>query len=229
MTRQTVVLNFPTPLSLTYNSKLKKFDFCLIKIDLLKIIGFVCFSSSGFFFLLNDHLLLLIHGDIERNPGLLETLNSIHTKCKKWPMQLKIVQANCQSIQKKHLQLKSLPNDIGPNCIYVLTETWLTSTDSNSFYNPNPYQFDIHRCDRQDKKGGGLLLLVPKFCNSKIGIDLNNMFKIFESLRVECKLSSHKIILINIPYNPNKQLCSQFFDELAYALTRFPLKINQYA
>ena len=44
-------------------------------------------------------------------------------------MQLKIVHANSQSIQKKHLQLKSLLNDIGPNCIYGLTETWLTSTD----------------------------------------------------------------------------------------------------
>ena len=89
-------------------------------------------------------------------------------------MQLKIVHASCQSIQKKHLQLKSLLNDIGPNCIFGLTETWLTSTDSNSIYNPNPSQFDIHRCDRQDKKGGGLLLLVPKFCNSKIRKDLNN-------------------------------------------------------
>ena len=65
-------------------------------------------------------------------------------------MQLKIVHANCQSIQKKHLQLKSLLNNIGQNCIYGLTETWLTSTDNNSFYNPNPYQFDIHRCDLQE-------------------------------------------------------------------------------
>ena len=220
LTRQTVVLNFPTPLSLTYNSKLKKLDLCLIKVDLLKVFGFVCFFSSGLFFLLYVHILMLIHGDVERNPGPLETLNSIHTKCKKWPMQLKIVHANCQSIQKKQLQLKSLLNDIGPNCIYGLTETWLTSIDSNSFYNPNPYQFDIHRCDRQDKKGGGLLLLVPKFCNSKIRKDLNNMSKIFESLRVECKLSSHKSILINISYNPNKQFCSQFLDELALCIDK---------
>ena len=72
---------------------------------------------------------MLIHGDIERNPRPLKTLSSIHTKCKKWPMQMKIVHANCQSIQKKHLQLKNLLNDLGPNCIYGLTETWLTSTD----------------------------------------------------------------------------------------------------
>ena len=58
-------------------------------------------------------------------------------------MQLKIVHANCQSNQKKLLQSKSLLNDIGPNCIYGLTETWLTSTNNNSFYNPNPHQFDI--------------------------------------------------------------------------------------
>ena len=112
-----MVLNFPTPVSLNYNSKLTKLDLCLIKSDLLKVFGFVCFSSSGLFFLLYVHLLMLIHWDIEKNPGPLETLSSIHTKCKKWPTQLKIVHANCQSIQKKHLQLISLLNDIGPDCI----------------------------------------------------------------------------------------------------------------
>ena len=110
--------------------------------------------------------------------------------------------------------MKSLLNDIGPNCIYGLTEKGLTSTDSNSFYNHYPYQFDILRCDRQAKKGGGLLLLVPKFCNSKIRNDFNNMSKSFESLWIECKLSSHKSILIIISYSPNKQFCSKFLDEL---------------
>ena len=40
-------------------------------------------------------------------------------------------------------------------------------------------------------KKGRLLLLAPKFCNSKIRIDLN-MSKIFESLWVERKLSHKK-------------------------------------
>ena len=82
LTRQTVVLNFTTPLSLTYISKMKKLDLCLIKTDLLEVYGFVCFSSSGPFLLLYVHLRMLIHGDIERNPEPLEILSSIHTKCK---------------------------------------------------------------------------------------------------------------------------------------------------
>ena len=116
--------------------------------------------------------------------------------------------------------MKNLLIDIGQKCIYGLTETWLNRTVSNSFYNSNPYQFDIHRCDRQDKKGGGLFLLVPKFCNSKIRNDPNNMSKTFESLWVECKLSFHKSILINISYNPNKQFCSQFLDELVLCIDK---------
>ena len=112
-------------------------------------------------------------------------------------MQLKIVHANCHSIQKKHLQLKSLVNNIGPNSIYGLNETWLTSTNSNSFYNPNPHQFYIHKCDRQDKKGGRLFFCtkILQFENQN---DLNNMSKNFEILLIECQLSSHKSILMNI-------------------------------
>ena len=49
---------------------------------------------------------MLIHGDIERNPGLLETLSSIQTKSKKWTMQLIIIHANCQNIQKNSYSWK---------------------------------------------------------------------------------------------------------------------------
>ena len=94
-----MVLNFPTPMNLTYHSKLKKLHLCLRKVDLMKVFGCVCFSSSGLFFLLYVHFLMFIHGEIKKNPGSLETLTSIHTKCRKWPLQLKIVHANCQSIQ----------------------------------------------------------------------------------------------------------------------------------
>ena len=133
---------------------------------------------------------------------------------------MKIVQscancANSQSIQKKHLQLKSLLNDIGSNCIYVLKETWLNITDSNGFYKPNANQFDIYRCDREDKKGGRLLLLlITRFCNSQQHVQN------IENRGVECKLSSHKSILIQIFYNPNKLFCSQFLDELALCIDK---------
>ena len=100
---------------------------------------------------------MLILEDIERNRDILEALTSIHTKCKKWLLQLKTVHSNCHSMRKKHLELRSFYNDFGANCIYGLEGTWLTSTDSNKFYKTNPHQFDVHRCDRQDKKGGGLL------------------------------------------------------------------------
>ena len=48
-TGQTVVLNFTTPHSLTYNSKLKKIDNCLIKVDLLKVFDFVFFPIGALF------------------------------------------------------------------------------------------------------------------------------------------------------------------------------------
>ena len=48
------------------------------------------------------------------------------------------------------------------------------------------------------------------------------MFKIFKIFFfwVECKLSSHKRILIIISYNPNNQFCSQFLDELGLRIDK---------
>ena len=120
---------------------------------------------------------------------------------------------------KKYLQLKSLLKDNGPNFNYGVTETWLTSTDSKIFYNHNPHEYDT-TCDWQNKKGWGWFLLVPKFCNAKIRSDLENKSNTFESFWVVCKLFSHKSILINNSYNPNKQFCSHFLDEMALCIDK---------
>ena len=52
------------------------------------------------------------------------------------------------------------------------------------------------------------------------------MFKIFESLWVECTHFSHKSILIKISNNPNKQFCSQFLDEIALFIGKASTKIK---
>ena len=49
--------------------------------------------------------------------------------------------------KKKHLDLKNLVIYVGPNFNYDLTKTWSISKDSNYFYNPKFYQFDIHILD----------------------------------------------------------------------------------
>ena len=74
-------------------------------------------------------LLLLLSGDIERNPGPVmiytQTLRIIQNK----ENYLKYVHLNFQDIQKKQNGLKNLSNDLGLNTVLAITETWLTKKD----------------------------------------------------------------------------------------------------
>ena len=74
-------------------------------------------------------------------------------------------------------------NDIGANCIYGLSETWLDAKIDTDFINPdNSFVF---RNDRVSSKGGGVLLIVPRKFNPNLRVELAFKSTLFYTLWVK--------------------------------------------
>ena len=83
--------------------------------------------------------------------------------------------------------------------------------------------FRYDRKSKEKKKGGGVILAVPKSLNPKKRPDLNHVSKnIFESFWIECKLtnslSEKSRQLINISYNQQKKHYNSFLEELSTSI-----------
>ena len=117
-------------------------------------------------------LLPLRSGDIETNPGPIKSMKDIFLDCETYSDNLKFLQLNVRSIKRKQLQLKSLINDVGANCIYGLSETWLDTKIDTDLVNPNKRNCLVFRNDRVSSRGGGVLLIVPRKLKPKLRVDL---------------------------------------------------------
>ena len=106
--------------------------------------------------------LLLRSGDIETNRGPIKSIKDIFLDCETYSDNLKFLHLNVRSITRKQLQLKSLMNDVGANCIYGLSETWLDTKIDNNLVNPDKKNCLVFRNDRVSSKGGGELIVSRK-------------------------------------------------------------------
>ena len=101
---------------------------------------------------------------------------------------LKIFQVNCRSIVNKRQALNAIVGELPENTNFCFTETWLTSNDHDDFYIPKTDQYVCLRFDRAkwgiSKKGGGVMLLIPKIFSPKLRKDLNKFSVDFESICV---------------------------------------------
>ena len=99
---------------------------------------------------------------------------------------LKIFQVNCRSIVNKRRTINEFVGELPENTIFCFTETWLTSNDHDDFYNLKKDQYVCFRFDRAkegiSKKGGGVMLLIPKIFPPKLRKDLNKFSVDFESI-----------------------------------------------
>ena len=135
---------------------------------------------------------------------------------------LKIFQVNCRSIVNKRRALNEIVGELPENTIFCFTETWLTSNDHDNFYNPMKDQYLCFRFERAkegiSKKGGGVMLLVPKIFSPKLRKDLNKFSADFESIWAEIKVNNRKTqntILLNVTFSPNKNKTDIFLEQLA--------------
>ena len=214
-----VSLNTPTKYSKTFGLKYKMTT-RRRKTRLLK-----CYNSY------RDNQRLLLSGDVEINPGPSINFKFLTEQFARNMKQLKFFHVNCQSMLHKKTQIESIISDLGENCIYGLTETWLKNCDDETFWELNKDHFKTFRADRKLTKkmrGGGAMIIVPKNLNPKLRKDLVHTNEHdFESLWIECNInndvSNKKKQLINVSYNPNKALLNSFLEELStsidYAVT----------
>ena len=94
-------------------------------------------------------LLLTQSGDVGKNPGLIETIETVYGICSKNCANLKFVHLNFQSISRKRMQLKKFLDDMGENTIIGISETWLKKEDSDILWNLHPRTHAMFRYDRQ--------------------------------------------------------------------------------
>ena len=72
---------------------------------------------------------LLECGDIESNPGSLVNFKSLSKIFHENGNRIKFFHINAQSLLKKRSTLKEMIQDLGPNSITGISETWLKNTD----------------------------------------------------------------------------------------------------
>ena len=76
-------------------------------------------------------LLILLSGDIERNPAPVMTYTQILRILQSKENYLKYAHLNFQDIRREQNGLKNLSNDLGLNKVLAITETWLTKKDES--------------------------------------------------------------------------------------------------
>ena len=183
--------------------------------------SFVLINLYFWLYINSIWLLLLRSGDIETNPGPIKSIKDIFLDCETYSDNLKFLHLNVRSITRKQLQLKSLMNDVGANCIYGLSETWLDTKIDTDLVNPDKKNCLVFRNDLVSSKGGGVLLIVPRKLNPKLRLDLAFKSTLFDTLWVEITCPKiKKVYLINISYNPKKLLYEEFLEQSARSIDR---------
>ena len=112
-------------------------------------------------------------------------------------------------------------DNVGANCIYGLSETWLDTKIDPDLVNPAKANSLVFRNDPVSSKGGGVLLIVPRNLKPKLRVDISFKCTLFDTLWVEITCPKiKKAYLINISYNPKKLLYKEFLEQSARSIHR---------
>ena len=129
---------------------------------------------------------------------------------------------NYQDVSKKRTQLKSFVNDMGPNAIVGISESWLSPSDDMLFWKVASNTHEFFRCDRSSanskKRRWCNALCTFETCSE--GTKRSNLFDKtkFDTIWVECRnhfsKNCKKTMLINVTYNLLKQFQNDFLEQL---------------
>jgi exonuclease III len=117
---------------------------------------------------------------------------------------LNCVLFNAHSICNKLCDLDEFLTHDRPDIIFI-TESWLTPDITNSMLDQHDV-YDIYRCDRSEKTGGGVVILCRRSLQScQIAID--NKFSDLEAVNIQltCRNSVYNFINIYRPPGTNLQ------------------------
>lgn len=136
------------------------------------------------------------------------------------PNEISVLFTNIRSVVRNRDDL-SIVIDASSSDIVVLTETWLSSVvrDNEIFDSVKCYNF--YRCDRTDRRGGGVLIAV----NKAIECYHVNIVSPLELVCVRLQCAYRNIILCVCyrPPNAPANFCSDLHDALNMICSRFPL------
>ena len=123
---------------------------------------------------------------------------------------LSVIQLNIRGLSSKVNDLKHLIDHVqlnGQPDILLLCETWLTK-QSPSVNIPG---YSLYRKDRNNKKGGGVAVLVSDHLSSRPRYDLS-LGDECESLIIEVKLGTTQALISSV-YRPPNTNCKKFVKE----------------
>ena len=143
-------------------------------------------------------IILILSGDISLNPGL-----------------------SARNIKACHLNVRSLPNKTSAFSDFVLsndldivgvTETWLRPSDTQGLMDEiTPAGFQLHQVPRENKKGGGVAVLVRNDIDSvRYQIDRRETF---EHITVKLSDRQSSQLLVHVIYRPPSTSKSRFIEE----------------
>ena len=127
---------------------------------------------------------------------------------------LRILTLNCQSIVNKRADLAEFLDRTNPYII-IATESWLTPNHYTSEFFPPSYH--VHRKDRTDKRGGGVLIAVRNTITSTHDTTLDVDAEV---LWCSIKLQNQKSMAIGAFYRP-PNTGAEVLDQLQISLSKF--------
>lgn len=104
--------------------------------------------------------------------------------------------------------------------IVALTETWLSPSVTNDEILECNVAFNIYRCDRDNRQGGGVLIAVSDHLHSYVVPTTCSLELICVCVRI-----NHRNIIFCCCYRPpvfSSSFCTDLHDTLSYVIARFP-------
>ena len=163
------------------------------------------------------YILLMLHGDIETNPGPISiskpTTNHYLSTYFLNARSLKAINSH----QNKLREFKELLHIVKP-CIMGVSETWLTKKILNTQI-ATATQYNIYRKDRPIKRGGGVMLLVDAKIRSDRKLDLElPIQKHNEILVAEIEPTTGTKFIVIVAYRSQKDPPDRFMANLENTL-----------
>ena len=156
-----------------------------------------------------------IHGSSAIDPDCYECCDYVH-KYVMNPSDLSIVQLNVRGIISKSSKILNFLNDTLEADIILLCETWLTPF-SPTIIIPG---YEFYHIDRQNKRGGGVGILIKREIRHSLDVKLKFESECFENINLLIELKNGKRLLVSSMYRPPNTDAREFVDEYGTLLSK---------
>ena len=131
------------------------------------------------------------------------------------PSDLSIVQLNVRGIISKTSKILHFLNNTHEADIILLCETWLTPFSPSI----NVPGYEFYHVDRQNKRGGGVGILIKSEIRHILDVRLRFESECFENISLLVELRNGKKLLVSAMYRPPNTDVRKFIDEYGKLLT----------